>query len=449
MSSAFAADFSWNGSSLNWNNTANWLENGGSTTNLPGSSDDIVTPTLFTTIGFNVSSATVASWTYNSSSNQAVATTFGSAADLNITGTLTKSGTGALTFRESTSSINLSINHVDLSGGRLTLGRDTDPSTFTIGTADLTGGFLDFVSGGANGTITGALTMSGTSTLNLSGQGLTSANASVTEVNAGSLSSADSTTVVQANANSALNSVHNGTLVLNNTSGTATYAGIIKSGLNVGNIVNIEKNGNGTQTFSGLSNTYNGTTVINAGTLLVNGTHTGGGSYTVNNGGTLGGTGSIGLAASTNASVLSGGKLNASSLDSLAFTLSGTGVLDVSGALGGATSMLFTLGAPGSTVISLSGGGLNIGAGVLNFNDFTFTAGGGFNDGVYTLFGGANALTGTLGSSLTGNIAGQSSTISLSGNNVILTVAAIPEPSTWALLAAGLTVVITLRRRHR
>ena len=229
-----------------------------------------------------------------------------------------------------------------------------------------------------------------------------------------------------------------------NTSGNEISNGIPNS---AGSGTKLTKDGTGSWGIAGSSG-YSGVTTVNAGTLLVNGTHTGGGAYTVNSGGTLGGTGTIGLATNANASVLSGGKLTASSLDALALTLSGTGVLNVSGALGGATSMFFTLGAPASTVISLTGGGLNIGTGALNFDDFSFTAGVGFTAGVYTLFGGANALTGSLGSSLTGDISGQSSTISLSGNDVILTVAAIPEPATWALLAAGLTVVVTFRRRH-
>ena len=108
--------------------------------------------------------------------------------------------------------------------------------------------------------------------------------------------------------------------------------------------------------------------------------------------------------------------------------------------------MFFTLAAPGSTVVSLSGG-LNIGAGVLNFDDFSFTAGTGFNEGIYKLFGGTIAPTGTLGSSLIGTISGKSSTISLSGNDVLLTV--VPEPTTWGLLAFSLTTVMVLRRRRR
>ncbi len=57
--------------------------------------------------------------------------------------------------------------------------------------------------------------------------------------------------------------------------------------------LNLAKGGAGTILSLAGNNSYNGTTVINAGALLVNGTHTGGGAYTVNAGGSLGGTGTI------------------------------------------------------------------------------------------------------------------------------------------------------------
>jgi autotransporter-associated beta strand protein len=62
----------------------------------------------------------------------------------------------------------------------------------------------------------------------------------------------------------------------------------------------VAKEGPGTLILSA-SNSYLGTTHVNAGTLLVNGTHNGGGAYTVANGGTLGGTGTIGSAVNVNA----------------------------------------------------------------------------------------------------------------------------------------------------
>ena len=52
------------------------------------------------------------------------------------------------------------------------------------------------------------------------------------------------------------------------------------------------KDGTGTLTLTA-PNTYDGDTIVNGGTLLVNGSYTGMGDATVNNGGTLGGTGII------------------------------------------------------------------------------------------------------------------------------------------------------------
>lgn len=446
---AFTTDFSWNSGVVeNWNTSANWLPL--SPAGPPGAGDSVITPTLFGQINVNVAAPSFTNLTYSSTSSQEIVGFFGSGSAMTISGTLDKAGSGSLTIRNSGSgALSLSVGNITLTGGTLLMGTRASTNKlanfFVGGSASVSNAAFLQLNVTTPATIAGDFTLSNTAKVHIAtGAGGTSGTLSV-----GALVSASTTTILAANDYST--TVTSGTLIINGASGTATYAGRILSTSNAStsSVVSVQKDGGSTQIFSGTSSTYTGTTIVNAGTLLINGTHTGGGAYTVNTGGTLGGTGTIGLAANTNASVLSGGKLNVSSLDSLALTLSGTGVLNISGALGGATSMFFTLGAPASTVISLTGGGLNIGTGVLNFDDFSFTAGVGFTAGVYTLFGGANALTGTLGSSLTGSIAGQSSTIGLSGNNVILTVDAIPEPSTWALLAAGLTVVVTFRRRRR
>lgn len=57
--------------------------------------------------------------------------------------------------------------------------------------------------------------------------------------------------------------------------------------------LNLVKGGNNSTLTLGGNNSYNGTTVVNAGTLLVHGTHAGGAPYTVNSGATLGGVGEI------------------------------------------------------------------------------------------------------------------------------------------------------------
>ena len=449
LSQAQASSFAWNASATGlWSVTTNWSLNG-----TPGSADSIISPISLNPLQVDGGSRTVTNWTDSTNGiSQVIGGSGGGGSTLNITGNLAVSGTAVLTFRNSGTTANplsVSVGSIALASGGLNFGDGTGNylNSISASSANLTGGTMSFQVGNATtgtATITGALDMSNSSIVNVRTASTTGQSGTLT---VGSLASPSTTAVVQVNANStALTTT--GVLALNNASGSATYAGILKNG-GTGTSVNtlsVTKAGAGTQVFSGASNTYTGTTIVNAGTLLIDGTQTGGGAYTVDSGGALGGIGSIGLASNTNVSVLSGGKLQASSADSLAFTLSGTGILNVSGALGGAQSMFFTLAAPGSTVVSLSGG-LNIGAGVLNFDDFSFTAGTGFNEGIYKLFGGTIAPTGTLGSSLIGTISGKSSTISLSGNDVLLTV--VPEPTTWGLLAFSLTTVMVLRRRRR
>ncbi len=194
----------------------------------------------------------------------------------------------------------------------------------------------------------------------------------------------------------------------------------------------------GTVIIDGNSN-YSGVTAVNAGsTLLVNGTHSGGNTYTV--AGTLGGTGSIGSAVVVN----SGGVLQASSVNDLAFGSS----LNVSGALGSASpSMHFTLGAPGTTILDVTGL-LTIGVGLLNFDDFSFATGGGFGAGVYNLFS-YTTLSGSLGSSLVGTIGGLDATISNDTLNSSIIVTVVPEPSTIGLIGLALGGMLFLRRRFK
>jgi hypothetical protein len=84
----------------------------------------------------------------------------------------------------------------------------------------------------------------------------------------------------------------------------------------------------------------------------------------------------------------------------------------------------------------------------LGFADFTFTAGVGFGNGVYTLIDNAGSIANLLDSSgLSGTIDGRTATLStstLSGNDLILTV--VPEPR--AVMLGGLGLLALLRRRR-
>jgi hypothetical protein len=108
----------------------------------------------------------------------------------------------------------------------------------------------------------------------------------------------------------------------------------------------------------------------------------------------------------------------------------------------------FDLGAPGtSDSIAFSSISL-VTLANLGLNHFDFNTLAGFGAGTYTLMTGLTSVGGTLGQT-EGTIGGRDATLSLSGNDLILTTA-IPEPSTFGALA-GLAAVgaVMLRRRRR
>lgn len=102
-------------------------------------------------------------------------------------------------------------------------------------------------------------------------------------------------------------------------------------------------------------------------------------------------------------------------------------------------------------MLSNASSALNIGNGVLEFDDFAFTLGGGFGAGTYALFDTESTILGSLGTSLTGTLGGMNATISLTngGKEIIMTVAAVPEPKTTALTVAGLGLLALAWRRRR
>lgn len=217
--------------------------------------------------------------------------------------------------------------------------------------------------------------------------------------------------------------------------GTVTFSGnILTSGTD--NSDSITKTGQGTVVFSG-SNTYKGTTQINAGTLLVNGTHSGGGAYTVASTATLGGTGTITEAVNVN----SGG-----------FLLAGNGAL-ASGTLTIAGNTNFadgstielTLGAAGahSSLARSSGTWTFDSDQAFNFINLGATVG--FYDNIITGLAGNPGV----GSWTIAN-AGWVGTFAYDGsNNVDLTLSAVPEPTSIALIVIGLGFTVLFRRRMR
>ncbi len=176
--------------------------------------------------------------------------------------------------------------------------------------------------------------------------------------------------------------------------------------------------------------------------LVVNGTLTAT-TVTVNN--ILSGAGTINGAVT----VTSGGKL---SPGASVGTLTIAGSLNISAAVtaSNSQSMQFEIGASGDQVV-LSSGTLNIGSGVLEFNDFTFLDVGNIAPGTYTLFDSSTTITGTLGSTLSGTFFnGISGNIAFANSNqdIVLNVTVAPEPTSLTLLGLGGMGLLKRRRRR-
>jgi len=262
------------------------------------------------------------------------------------------------------------------------------------------------------------------------------------------------------------------TLTINTAAGSYDYHGRITDGAT--NSMSIVKNGAGTQIFdnnSGTASDYTGTTTINAGTLaLVSNTSnnniassslitvdagasldvtgiTAAGGFEIVSGQTLAGEGNV----SGDTTINSGGFLSAG--DGGIGTLTFDALVDVSSV--GANSMLFDLASPGfSDLVSMSSSELDIGSGSFDLDTFTFTdlsgPGSRIGVGTYTLFD-ANSLA--LGNSLGSTVFTESllgyatATLFESGGDIFLSVTAVPEPSSTALLGLG-GLALMLRRKR-
>ncbi len=205
-----------------------------------------------------------------------------------------------------------------------------------------------------------------------------------------------------------------------NQSANTTFNGVIRNGAQT--LLALSKSGTGVLTLSG-SNTYSGPTTISQGKLVVDGWLTN--SAVSVNDGTLGGTGYLRSVTVTANGTLAPGDPQ--------------GVLNLSGnlILASGAAMDYELdGFSTDDEISMPLGSLTLSG--QQFSDFHFSWTGGFGPGTYTLVN-AESITG-LGSNTSGTIDGLPATLSVSNNELLLTV--VPEPSTLALLGAGVAGLI-------
>jgi fibronectin-binding autotransporter adhesin len=281
---------------------------------------------------------------------------------------------------------------------------------------------------GAIATTTGTLTKNGVGTLTLTGTntytGATTINAGTLQVGnggtSGTLGSGNVTVVSQLVFNRS-NTYTNSNVYLGGGSGT------------------LSQDGTGTLILTGSSPSFAGTTLVNAGTLLVNSPGVlGTGSVTVNTNTTFGGNGT----ANGSVQVADGGNLTPGSS---AGTLT-VGNLDVSAMAAGSTGKLkFELNSlAGTNDQIVATGTLTIGTDVLGFSDFVFTNLGGLEAGTYPLITGATTLSGTLSTGTNGTIGSFNAYLQLNGNNLELVVSpAAPTPTLLTNSLSGSTLSLS------
>jgi autotransporter-associated beta strand protein len=222
---------------------------------------------------------------------------------------------------------------------------------------------------------------------------------------------------------------------------STTFAGVIQDGGASGGTGGaVSKIGTGTLALSG-ANIYTGPTTVTGGKLLVNGSIA---SAVTVNGGTLGGAGTTGAV-----SVNSGGTLSPGNspgilhvVGNLSLSLGSTYLVELNGtAVGTQHDQADVMGQ-----VSLGGATLSLSLG--------------FVPAVGTTF---NVINNDLADPVTGTFAGlpEGSTFAIGsgvlkisyvggdGNDVVLTVAAVPEPGSWALLAIGAMFFFVRRNPRR
>jgi fibronectin-binding autotransporter adhesin len=309
-------------------------------------------------------------------------------------------------------------------------------TTITGGTLEVTklsdGGSNSSI--GASGNGAGNLLLGNGTTLRYTGDGdSTNRGFRITGTSAGHQATIDSSgdgAVIFTSSGSPEYGTTNQTRTLNlrgtNTDDNTLAANIVNNGTG---LVSIVKNDTGTWILSG-DNTYDGTTTVTAGTLIINGnSSTALGAVTVGVNGTIGGIGTVGGNTNLNGTLSPGQSPG---------TLTFAGNLAVNN---------------GSTYFFEAGDLTNV-LGILDLNDnWTLALGTGFQDGgMVTIFNYASLaatpdLVPTFNIALLGFTPTGGLTLTDTGTSIVLNgVSVIPEPS--AALLGGLGLLLLLRRRR-
>ncbi|MGH7952025.1 MAG: beta strand repeat-containing protein [Limisphaerales bacterium] len=223
--------------------------------------------------------------------------------------TLTKTGTGQLRIDPANG---YTGGNIHLAQGSLAFGNNGDLPAYQTLTIDA-GTFFYCRNVSSLNSANSSLVVNGMMDLDARGNGNPASDTTTANQTIGYLSGSGIVT----NGSAGNNGVN--TLTIGGTNGSSTtFSGVIpQCAVGSGSIGLRLQNTNSTLVLSG-NNTYAGTTILNAGTLLVDGTHIGGGAYTVNPAATLGGSGTI---SSVSDITLNGGTLMAGDLSSPGGTL--------------------------------------------------------------------------------------------------------------------------------
>jgi len=385
--------------------------------------------------------------TNNSSSTTLLGATAGN--DLTLSSTSVISGSAGLLIGVTNSGVNVGtvtlnaantyLGNTTLNGGTLVLGNDSALSSGTLTLSSSSTSVLQASSAralannivwGGNGTISGGNAFTFNGSFTSSG----AAGRTMTVSNTGGLTIGGN--VFLAPDNSAA-----GGLTINGTS-AVKINGVIanNSGLNT-NAKNLTYSGSNTLTLTN-ANTYTGTTTVSGGTLLANnttGSATGSGPVTVTNSGSvLGGTGIINSGANpvtinANAAILGGNGTTGTTLTVAGnLTLNSGSIIEL--ALG-----------PSLTHSTLARTG-----GTWTFDPaqmFTFINLGATTGTYDNIITGLASDPGTEGSWTITN-SGFTGTFTFDGANIDLNLTAVPEPSTWAGGALALIAVAYTQRRR-